>query len=92
MTRIIPFVHPKSSEQFRSSMARIFGAVKTATASDLEDPTKINIVVCGTWENRKLEGAVRASCADCGRAIAHMPHAPAGLPKICVPCFEVRAP
>ena len=34
--------------------------------------------------------ALRAACADCGLAIAHMPHAPLGPPKVCNACAVLR--
>mgnify|MGYP001594268299 FL=1 len=84
------FVHPKSSEEFQARLANVFGAVRTMTEADI---ARIDMVVCGTWERRTHPEALRAACADCGRAIAHMPHAPIGPPKVCnaCACLRVRA-
>lgn len=80
-------VSPQSSQAFRARFARIFGAVRTMTA---EDVGRINMIICPRWGDQTRPEAICAACADCGGAIAHMPYAPAGPPKVCGACAVGR--
>ena len=56
-----------------------------------EEAEEADLIVCAPWENCVyFEDDVKTSCADCGRAIGHRPHAPKKPPKICLECMMRR--
>jgi len=57
-----------------------------------EECEQASAVVCvpDSWGSGEFTDNVHTTCADCGCAIHHRPHAPNRPPRICIDCFVKR--
>lgn len=58
----------------------------------MEDDEEIAILVCMPAETPSpFPDNLVGDCDRCGRKVIYRPHAPMGIPRVCVPCIDAEA-